>query len=151
MTNDRWMSGLRHFLGHLALLSALLLPLGLVGCSGPTLAPVTGKVTFKGEVIKGGNIIFTPAGKGQETNTQAANAEVQPDGTYSLGTNTKGDGASVGRHRVLFTPPEQKLTEEQRTNPKFNAPPPMYVGLRPVQEEVEVKAGPNTIDIELKK
>jgi len=126
----------------------LALPLGLVGCSGGR-AKVQGKVTANGEPVNGGTLIFSPVASGNDkTPGKPASAEIKADGTYSLGTDRPGDGAAAGRYRVTFTPPQQELTEEQRTNPKYKAPPPRYVGLSPKETEVEVKKG-TSVDVEL--
>jgi hypothetical protein len=125
-------------------LFALALPIALTGCSGDNLAPVSGKVTFKGAPVKGGTLVFSPMGEGRP-----ASAEIKADGTYALGTNYPSDGALVGHHRVTFSPPAQELTEKQRHDPKYIAPPPPYVGLHPKQNETDVKAATNNIDIEL--
>jgi len=132
-----------------ASLLSLTLSVGVVGCSGGGLAPVTGKVTYQGQPVKGGTLIFSPVGGEKEVTTgKSASGEIK-DGTYTLTTNRPGDGAKIGRHRVIFTPPEPERTEEQRTNPKVKTPPTWYVGLAPKESEVTVKAGSNTIDIEL--
>ena len=59
------------------------------------LVPVKGKVTYKGEPVKQGTIIFEPDGYGR-----TARGKIQPDGTFVLGTNKEGDGAVRGSHRV---------------------------------------------------
>jgi hypothetical protein len=119
----------------------------MLGCGGGDLAPVHGKVTTaKGEPVKGGTLIFSPTGEG--SSGLPATAEVQPDGTYTLKTNDS-TGAKIGRLVVTYTPPAQELTEEQRTNPKYIAPPPPYMGLVPKPKEVEVKPGDNAIDLQL--
>jgi len=150
MTNNSGTADCWRLLGKATMLS-LVLCVGVLGCGGGNLAPVKGKVTANGQPVQGGNLTFSPlGGSAEERETgKAATAEVQQDGTYTLGTNKPGDGAKVGKHRVAFTAPEVKVTEEQRANPKFRIPPSPYVGLAPNPSEVEVKAGPNTIDIQL--
>jgi hypothetical protein len=108
-------------------------------------------VLCNGEPVTGGTLIFRPLGAGPDDQNpgKPASAEVQPDGSYILGTNGLLDGAKIGRHHVGYTPPLQQLTEQQRTDPTYHAPPPPYVGLVPKTIEVEVKPGPNTIDLEL--
>lgn len=123
----------------------LALPLGLVGCGSSGRAPVSGKVTVQGQPVQGGTLVFSPL-KGEG---KSATAEIKSDGTYTLGTNRPGDGAVVGRHRVTFTPPAQTLTEEQRSNPRYVAPPPLYFWMTATPNEVEVKPGTNTLDLQL--
>jgi hypothetical protein len=127
---------------------SLVFSAALIGCDGGAQqAAVSGKVTYMGEAVKGGTLIFGPIGEGNVG--QPASANIQPDGTYVLGTNRASDGALIARHRVAFTPPPQELTKEQQTDPTYIAPPPAYMGMVPRQVEVAVKAGKNTIDIEL--
>jgi len=132
-----------------ALVMALVLPLGVVGCGGGRI-PAQGKATANGQPVTGGTLIFTPLGGSGNDKApgKPASAEIKSDGTFSLGTERAGDGAAAGRYRVIFTPPQQELTEQQRTDGKYKAPPPKYMGMVPKQEEVEVKAG-TTIEIEL--
>ena len=135
----------------LAQLKAISLFVGLCvalsGCGSEKLAKVAGTVVHKRMPVTGGTLIFSPMGK---TNPgRPASAEINPDGTFVLGTVRTTDGALVGRHRVTFTPPPQQLTEEQRSNPNYIAPPPAYMGLTPKTAEVEIKTGDNNIEIEL--
>jgi hypothetical protein len=153
MTSNSTTAGRRRLTWKAALFCLPLLA-GLVGCGSSGVAPVSGTVRWHGEPIKGGTLIFSPLedpDAPEQKGGLPATAEVQPDGTYELRTLDTCGGAKIGRHRVLFTPPPQELTEEQRTNRKYVAPPPLYMGLVPKTSEVEVKAGTNTIDLELVK
>jgi hypothetical protein len=129
----------------------LALPLLLVGCGSTNLAPVKGKLTYLGQPVKGGMLIFSPLASSEEPQPgKAAAAEVsRNDGSFTLETHHSGDGAKIGRHRVTYSPPVQELTEQQRTDPGYFAPPSPYAGLVPRTLEVEVKAGENTVNIEL--
>jgi hypothetical protein len=74
--------------------------LAFAGCrpADGTLAPVRGKVTYKGTPVPGGTIVFVPdASRGTRGNL--AVADIQPDGTFTLKTNDT-LGAAVGHHRV---------------------------------------------------
>jgi hypothetical protein len=75
--------------------SAIFVALVSLGCQGNSgLVPVAGKVLLDGQPLTQGTVVTMPkAGKG-------ANAAVHPDGTFQLGTNGKGDGASIGTHKV---------------------------------------------------
>lgn len=99
--------------------------------------------------MKGGTLIFSPVAKDNPLAGKSAAAEVGVDGTYVLHTNSPSDGAKIGRHHITYTPPAQELTEEQRHDPKYKAPPPRYFGLVLSVDETDVKPGPNTIDLEL--
>jgi hypothetical protein len=88
---------------------ALVIGLGLLlanapGCDGSKLYPVEGTIVYPdGEAVTGlagGSVEFDPiAGK------EGARGEVQPDGTFRLGTHKPGDGAAPGEYRVSIQPP----------------------------------------------
>lgn len=121
------------------------------GC-GRSGVPVTGKVTFKGQPVTGGSLIFSPvaASKEQQEPGKPAAGVIKADGTFELAT-AHGGGAQVGKHRVTFSPPAQEMTEEQRNNPRYVAPPPPFTGLVPKQVEIEVTSGMTDMEIELVK
>jgi hypothetical protein len=74
------------------------LPSLLVGCSdGPQLAPAKGVVTYNGEPLKFGGVMFQPE------EGQPARAKIQPDGTFTMSTLKDGDGAPVGKNKVRVT------------------------------------------------
>jgi hypothetical protein len=80
-------------------LSALLL-FSCWGCgtsSGalPSLIPVNGKVTYKGQPLTKGTIRFEPDGYGR-----MATGTIQSDGTFVLSTLKKDDGVVAGLHKV---------------------------------------------------
>jgi hypothetical protein len=131
-----------------AIVLGLALSLAMMGCgeSAPH-AAVSGKVTYMGEAVKGGTLVFGPVGAGKVG--QPATATIKPDGTFVLGTNSTSDGALIARHHITYSPPPQELTKEQRTDPTYIAPLPAYMGMVPKQAEVEVKSGRNSIEIEL--
>jgi len=119
------------------------------GCSGG-LAKVTGKVTYNGKPVTGGTLNFNPMASDKDANPgKGASGPVQQDGTYTLGTNSPGDGAVVGKHKVFYNPPPANYPPG--VTPKASQPPPPtgFEGLVPKTDEVEVKSGSNTIDIEL--
>jgi hypothetical protein len=110
----------------------------LVGCGSS--ADVEGKVSAGGQPVKGGTLVFSPVGGGSEP----AVTQIQPEGTFKLPS-----GTPPGRYKVAFTPPQQQLTDQQRTDPKYKAPPPLYMNMVPNPAEVEVKTGTNTIELQL--
>jgi hypothetical protein len=141
--------GVRWF-GWAMLTLALVLSSGLlVGCSSNKTASVSGKVTFKGgQAVTGGILTFSPiVGEGSEGSGKPATGEVKSDGSYVLGTYGTADGAVIGRHKVIYSPPTE-LPEGKTLKPGEVLRTP-FNGLVPKQNEVEVKAGSNTIDIEL--
>jgi hypothetical protein len=61
----------------------------------PALIPVKGRITFKGQPVTRGTVKFEPDGYGRK-----AAGHLQSDGTFTLGTNTEGDGVVAGHHQV---------------------------------------------------
>ena len=118
----------------IAVLAAALLT---VGCSGPRFGSVRGRVTCQGKPVTRALILFAPmpAGEGDKESGKPCGMALDADGRFSgLTTFRPGDGALVGRHRVVVTP------EFEFANP----------GCYPNKEiVVEVKEGENEINIEL--
>lgn len=84
--------------------------LGVIGCSGapedrPTVVPVTGKVTYKGEPVTGALVTFA-----SEKSPRSATATTGSDGRFSLTTFDSGDGAIPGEHLVTITKLESQAT-----------------------------------------
>lgn len=73
---------------------------------------------------------------------------VGPDETFKLTTDFKDDGAVLGKHQVIYLPVPIEIDEAQH---KEDSPPPTnpFANLVPKTQEVEVKAGSNTIDVDL--
>jgi hypothetical protein len=91
--------------------TALLLILVLiVGCSGndfPT-ARVEGTVRCNGVQLTSGVVYFAPLGTdGQPISGKSGGGVVGPDGKFTVSTYSEGDGAVVGRHRVVWQPEEE--------------------------------------------
>jgi hypothetical protein len=76
--------------------------MALAGCGsghGLSLGRVQGKVTYMGEPVKFGTVFFVPdVSKG--TDGPSAMGIIKDDGTYILSTDSGGDGALVGHHKV---------------------------------------------------
>jgi hypothetical protein len=64
----------------------------------PTLIPVKGKVTYKGQPLTKGIVRFEPDGFGR-----MATGELHSDGTFELSTLKPGDGVVAGEHRVTVS------------------------------------------------
>jgi hypothetical protein len=79
------------------LLIAAIGAIGCTGSSGPKTAPVSGTVTLAGKPLADVGVTFLPEGKGPSAsgNTDAA-------GNFTLRTNKPGDGAPLGKHRVVI-------------------------------------------------
>jgi hypothetical protein len=84
----------------LATLALFLLSAGS-GCgvtgsgTSPTLIPVKGKVTFKGEPLSAGTVRFEPDDFGRP-----ATGQLKSDGTFVLTTTKEGDCVVAGHHIV---------------------------------------------------
>ncbi len=76
---------------------ALLAVIPACGKAQKTLAPVEGKVLYRGKPLQYGSVIFVPKGGGQ-----MARGVIQADGSFKLSTGSE-DGAAVGRHGVRIT------------------------------------------------
>jgi hypothetical protein len=93
----------------LALLGPLLV--GSTGCGSGSIYPVQGKVVFKdGTPLQGGIVVFESV----DNDRVIARGDIEPDGTFSLGTRKRGDGALAGPHRVLVSPPFLANAEARR-------------------------------------
>jgi hypothetical protein len=83
------------------LMATIVLALASAGCGEPAgalLAPVHGTVTYRGEPVTGGVIVFVPdASRGSDG--PLATGEIGPDGGYHLDTG-KTAGAAGGWYRV---------------------------------------------------
>jgi hypothetical protein len=101
--------------------------LGLIaaGCGpdeGYTLGRVRGTVTFKGEPIRSGFIIFAPDETKRTAGPQAM-SKFADDGSYVLSTKVSDDGATVGFHKVgiigVDPKPIVEVEEEELTPQKL--------------------------------
>jgi hypothetical protein len=106
---------------------------------GVELAPVEGVVTLDGRPLANVGVTFLPEGKGPlaSGNTDAA-------GQFRVSTLRPGDGAPVGRHRVVLGAAEEGGTSA--------AIPPAYGRPETTPLSVEVLPGQvNRVRLELKR
>ena len=98
------------------LLAAAFLAIVVAGCgSGKApLAPVRGKVYYRGAPLPGGTIVFTPD-ESRGGNGPLARSEIQPDGAFTLRTGDQ-PGAAAGWYRitVVAVEPSPVLAAGQR-------------------------------------
>ncbi len=99
------------------------------GCGSST--TVAGRVTCNGAPVKG-SILFSPFGEGPDNTGPAVGAPLK-DGKYEIHLRT------VGKHRVVVSP----------TDVKYPAPPGREYPCDLAPQTHELKAGGNTLDIEL--
>ncbi len=121
----------------------------LAGCSRDMpMGRVSGRVTFEGNPVTEGQIVFQPE------QGPAASGLLDAEGRYRLSTHAPGDGAVQGLHRVTIVPAEAGVQLQPGqppappTAPKFNLPEKY---LRPETSELtaEVAAGSNTFNFAL--
>lgn len=82
----------------------------------PSLIPVKGKVTYKGQPVTKGRIQFEPDGYGRP-----ASGSLQADGTFELTTLKPGDGVVAGEHRVSIVELDKSLAKD-RALKKYGSP-----------------------------
>lgn len=124
----------------------------VTGCGGdnvPETAPVSGTVMYLGRPVPGGTVIFHPKDK-QKGNP--GYGEIQSDGTYTLTTYKKDDGAILGDHTVtveVFAGQAQPVLPgaEAKTSPI----PRIYADPEKTPLKFTVQKGPNTADFTLEK
>lgn len=118
------------------------------GCNrGPEMAPVSGKVTYKGQPLKHGNILFQPS------IGPPAKGEIGPDGTFSLSTFKTNDGAVIGKHRVqvICVDPQAKPANPDEETPSAKSLiPEKYSNYATSEITVDVVKGGGPYSIDLK-
>ena len=126
----------------LAALGGLLLVAGCSGSNRPSLAPVSGVVTWRGDPVAGAEVMFMPTGGRPATGTTDA------DGRYRLSTFAKDDGALVGRHKVTIT--KRVPINDQPYAPERSEIPANYGTAATSGLEADVAApGPNEFEFPL--
>src|SRR5262249_51784711 len=87
------------------------------GCGGAGIYPVSGKVVYSDGTpvtgLKGSRVIFE--GTGQDGKNYSAEGEIDGDGGFQLTTTRKGDGAVVGKNRVLI---ERRMIDPEHAAPR---------------------------------
>jgi hypothetical protein len=68
------------------------------GDDGPKMFPVRGSVTYKGEPLSRGIVTYLPA---TPEAGRPANGPIQPDGTFSMTTQTRDDGVMRGTYSII--------------------------------------------------
>ncbi len=111
----------------------------LSGCGGG--ATVSGKVTYKGDKVTGGNVTFSPVAKDGAKAGTPVTATLNADGTYSV------TGATAGKNKVSFA--VATSADPVVLKPGESAKPAPFSGLMVKDQDVEVKGGTSTVDIEL--
>ena len=112
-------------------------------------ATVTGRVTYKGEPLRFGTVIFEPEAG------QFATGLIQPDGAFQMETRGEGQGAPVGKCKVRFVCFANQDPEAKPAGPENGFPegeslgmgrsliPEKYLSVATSGITVEVKPGDN--------
>ena len=138
-------------------LSAAAIVCSLAGCGSNDgrahVVPVKGKVTFKGEPLRTGSIVFVPDAGGK-----TAAADISREGEYVLGSYEATDGAIPGKHRIMIialTAPGGTGLPEDTIKLKGGADSPVSILPERFSDDkkskliADVKDGENSIDIVL--
>ena len=118
---------------------------------------VSGKVTYKGELLKGGNVNFLPEGAG--VSGRGASGVIKA-GYYSMTTLTPGDGVLPGKYKVGINANYTDMSEAVKQNggmyqgnrfagPRIKVIPEKYTNPATSGLTFEVKPTSNTFDIDL--
>ncbi|MEZ6132711.1 MAG: hypothetical protein R3C59_28930 [Planctomycetaceae bacterium] len=123
----------------------------LAGCGGkdpnlPETVSVSGTVSFKGEKLTDGTVMFHPQGG----TGHPATGEIGENGIFTLTTFDASDGAVVGNHIVTVQQfPRGANPGFEEEAPGYVKFPKKYTEVRTSDLLVEVKAGANTLNLEL--
>ena len=112
-------------------------------------ANVHGKVTYNGEPLDMGSLLFVPVAGGT-----SAQGEIGSDGSYVMGTYEKTDGAILGEHKVIITAlrqPAGALPEDDLVGDAapISLIPDRYGDLEKSGLRATVKKGDNEVNFEL--
>lgn len=133
--------------------------LGFMGCSGPSgpkTVPVKGTLTINGQPAKDVMITFSPL----DPKSPVAAGEVK-GGSFELFAGSQGaKGAVPGKYKVVLTQKQPEMSPEEAAKqygqgaggppkPAALSFPEKYTQATTSDKEVEVKAGPNDIKIEI--
>ena len=130
--------------------AVVLITLAAIGCGG--YGDVSGKVTYKGKALVWGTVQFEGSDK------MIKQGNINSDGTYSISGVASGE-AKAAVSSINPKSSDFQLRRPQEGGPKAN-PRPEVKGWFPIPEKYDtpfksgltypIKAGENTIDIELK-
>ncbi len=119
------------------------------GCGGgPSLAPVSGKVTLNDKPLTTGNVVYYPNKAKGNTFTGLPVGEINSQGEYTLQTGGK-PGAPLGAYKVTVsatptTPDNTKPSTKNPVNPQFGS-----LETTPLQVDVVEKAAPGAYDLKV--
>jgi hypothetical protein len=136
--------------------ATLLFALGCGGSDGEEgLAPVTGQITYDGQPVPAGEIHFYPV-DGQ----RSSSGTIEADGKYALTSYQPGDGALIGKHKVVIDAKEAGAPLPDPDTLVAGSPPPkppqrilpaQYYDQATTPLEADVKDEDNVIDFAITK
>lgn len=144
-----WLTNRKAICGALALVFVG----GAIGCSSENrieTATVSGSVTYNGDPLQIGSLLFVPVGGGP-----SAEANIGTDGSFEMGTYDDDDGAVLGEHKVMITaftaPGGSGLPEDviDGDGAPVSVIPDFYGDLEKSGLKINVKSGDNSIDFVL--
>ena len=117
----------------------------VVGCGSdrPPLASLTGTVTFDGEPVQYGGLMFSPVDGGRPS-VAGTNEKGEFNAMYVYGV----PGAIIGKHRVMFEEGSAD-TETEEDEFKPYAPPANNFTISP--KEIDVESGGTVINFILER
>ena len=143
-------------LGLLWLLAGACLATG--GCGKPShrkpVFPVSGTAQFHGEPMEGARLGFHRL-YGDDERAISPTGRVESDGSYTLTTYLKGDGAPAGEYAVtIYWPGDRKTTPNQDPTDEDDGLPPdrlrrAYAMVKSTALRATVREEANTIDFHL--
>jgi len=131
--------------------------MALSGCRESGNASVHGMVKYQGEPLPTGTIRFFPDAGGRP-----AVGQIQPDGSYRLGTKVPGDGAAPGAYSIAIEAIKttavgdapKSLEEEIARGPSRSKVeyllPPKYGSKQTSELQKTVESGDNEINFDLR-
>ena len=133
-------------LGKFVILAGAWLSLTLIGCAPaekaePPKSKVTGKITFNNQPVKEGSVVFENKEEGHLA------SGVIKDGAFTL------PAAPIGKYKVFVTPPPAPPSSDPaKPNPPPDPAdiPKKYRDVATSDLTAEVKAGDNTVTLEMK-
>jgi len=133
----------------------------LAGCEGEKQYPhasVHGKVTYKGQPLTFGTVVFFPVETPKEGVLMPASGDIKSDGTYELKSQGTG-GALLGEHKVVVfameggkpaEAPKEGAAPKADTGTRKSLLPKTYSDPSSTPLTRKVVQGDNTIDLEIK-
>ena len=127
--------------------------LGVVGCGKKAdYGSITGRVTFKGQPVSEGQVVFFSV-EPEEMHVYQA-ARIRPDGTYTV-KMSDGPGLVTGKYQVAVMPPVVEGPGSKSAGPrsprKYPDIPPRYRTPKTSQLSLTVEEGKNPpFDIDMK-